>query len=121
MPCIDIIAALLQIVRFSIVYSAKDSDYANASVSREGNMMISAGLFGLFALSAGTGFAATSECRAVKAAEPTTPRTRRPPAPAKVTPLPVQEKREGEPARPATGPLAQPDAGAPAPAVVVPD
>jgi len=125
LPLVDMMVAVIQVIRFSIAYSANEGAYKGMTLSRDSDMMIGAGMAGLFALSAGVGFSTTSECREARAAvyapDPPRPRRRPPPATVVRTPPPAPEAREAEAAPADAGAPAPPDAGAPAPTLVVPE
>ena len=125
LPIVDLLVAGLQLVRVLFALQRTDADYANATISREPDLLLGASTLVAFGASSGYGFFQTSKCREVLAQDydpdPRPPKGRRSPARGKVgPPAPAQEKREDEAARTDAGSREEPDA-AQAPTVVVPD
>src|SRR4029079_2917812 len=65
LPLVDMMVAVIQVIRFSIAYSANEGAYKGMTLSRDSDMMIGAGMAGLFALSAGGGGVASPAGRDV--------------------------------------------------------
>ena len=63
LPAVDIIVAMLQMMRTMIAVSATDADYAKSAIPREGDIFIGAGLSAVFLSSAVVGLAETKKCR----------------------------------------------------------
>ena len=99
-PVFDVLLGGLQAIRFMIAYSSKDSDYAGATFSRDGTMVLSAGAFAVLAGSAAVGFHSTHECREAlaRANDDPAPRSRRRPPRVNVAPSqppkPAEEQDE---------------------------
>lgn len=132
LPVLDMFVAGFQLVRALIAYSSRDSDYAGATLNREGEMIAATGLFALFGGSSAIGFSTTAGCREARnAANAPRPPSRRPrlgvvPAPATITveevplvPASPSERVEGAPDGGA--PPFAPDAGAAAPPTKPPE
>ena len=67
LPVVDLLVTAVQLVRILFALQRTDADYANATISREPDLLLGASLLVAFAASSGYGFVQTSQCRAVLA------------------------------------------------------
>jgi hypothetical protein len=65
-PVFDTLFAGLELVRTGVALSADDYDYRDFPISRGADIAFGVGFTGLFAASAGYGYATTSKCQSVK-------------------------------------------------------